>query len=150
MKATGKAQIIRALIEQTQSDFVSFYAGTAKAERANELMSWALAADRRLLSCVNDVEAMLPNTEGDDGSGATSYALNAGVMMLCLIDAMSGQADSSYDEAVTAFFDTVDFRACRALEAELNRLPTEEEIASHPFSQQACAWFAEIAHQIND
>ncbi len=88
---------------------------------------------------------MLPDTD-DDGSWSASYALNTGVMLLCLITAIRGNAQDSYDEAVQAFFDTVDFKVQELLEQAGVSAPSEAQIAQHPLMQREKAWFANVSN----
>jgi hypothetical protein len=97
----------------------------------------ALAVDRQLL------EAMLPDSE-DDGSWEASYALNTGAMVLALIDYSSSGYQQHYREAVTLFFDTVDFKVHQELESRGMTSPTEQEVAAHPVMVRERAWFENV------
>lgn len=133
------AEVVRQLVARTRADFVSYFAGSQHAERAAELVAWAQAGDPRLNNCPAEIDAMLPDTE-DDGSWAASYALNAGGIILCLIELSAGNT-AAYEEAVTLYFDTVDFRVQQDLEAAGIKYPTEAQIANHPIMVSENTWF---------
>jgi len=104
-------------------------------------MSFALALDPTLVGLDQELEQLLPDTE-DDGSWEASYALNTGCMILNLIEAMKGEASRSYNEAVTLFFDSVDFKVQQSLEQSGIEHPTEAQIANHEYMQMERQWFS--------
>lgn len=136
------AEIVRQLVARTRADFVSYFEGSRRSERAAELAAWAEAGDPRITGCAAEIEAMLPDTD-DDGSWAASYALNAGCIMLCLIEVTGGKAEA-YEEAMTLYFDTVDFKVQQELAAAGISHPTEAQIANHPLLASEKTWFRGI------
>ena len=131
--------VIQKLIERTASDFVSYFRGTehVAAERIIKValtQPLSLPADREL------VESMLPDTE-DDGRWEASYALNTGGMVLAFTDYLLTRDEHHYRDAVTLFFDTVDFKVRQELESRNVMTPADEEIAAHPRFVEARAWF---------
>jgi hypothetical protein len=138
-----KAEVIRRLIERTQQDFVSYYAATPRKERAEHLMSYALTLDVTLIGLERELDQMLPDTE-DDGSVEASCALNTGCMMLSLIEVMKGDTLRGYDEAVSLFFDSMDFKIQQSLAESGIERPTEPQIASHELMLQERQWFAKL------
>jgi len=138
--AMTKAAILQALIQRTRDDLVFYFQDAACAARAQELIAWSLSGDQRLAAARDELEAMLPNTE-EDGSWESSYALNTGAMILCLIDYQSTQDERHYTEAITLFFDTIDFKVQQLLERQHVYQPAEQQIQSHPFYVAEREWF---------
>lgn len=141
-----KVGVICALVERTKDDFLSYYTDSERAERAAQILSWALSQDSRILSCEKELDSILPDTD-EDGTWSASYALNTGVMLLCLISAMRGNPQDSYDEAAQAFFDTVDFKVQELLEQGGVSAPSEAQIAQHPLMRREKTWFATLSKQ---
>lgn len=106
-------------------------------------MSYALRMNYALVTFENDLNQMLPDTE-DDGRWQASYALNTGCMMLNLVDLMKGGSTHAYDEPVTLFFDTIDFKVQEALEKVGIEQPSEEQIASHDLMLGERQWFSKL------
>ncbi len=134
---------IQRLIKRTAGDFTSYFEGTDLLADASRIIQVAitnpgvLAVDRQLL------EWMLPDTE-DDGRWEASYALNTGAMVLGLIDYLKTGDEQQYLDAVTLFFDTVDFKVHQELESQGLTSPSEQEIAGHPLMVRERAWFAGV------
>ena len=61
--------------------------------------------------------------------------------MLGLIDYLKTGDEKHYEEAVTLFFDTVDFKVHQDFELRGVTSPTEQEIAAHPLMLRERAWF---------
>lgn len=137
-----KAEIVRLLIEHTQQDFVSYYASTTVSALAKRIIELALCLDPALVDHERELDKMLPDTE-DDRRWEASYAINTGGMMLSLIEIMRTDNQQSFKDAVTLFFDTVDFKVQQALEASGICRPTESQIASHELMAGERAWFSE-------
>lgn len=134
------SEIIRELVRRTQNDFVSYFAGTSQADRAALIVAFALSGDARLASLREELDEMIPDTELD-GRWECSYALNNGIMIMSLIDYQRTGNDENYNEAVTVFFDSVDFKVQQSLEKEGVPVPTEAQIANHPLFVTERAWF---------
>ncbi len=138
-----RATTIRRLIERTAVDFVSYFEGTPHEDAAERSIAAAVAGlvmlpdDRALL------QAILPDTE-DDGRWEASYALNTGAMMLSLIDYLNTRDEQHYRDAVTLFFDTVDFEIHEVFEQAGVTTPTDEQIAAHPLLAREQRWFASL------
>lgn len=138
-----RANIIRKLIGRTASDFLSYFEGTPRKSDAERIIAAAvgglssLAQERDLLEC------MLPDTE-NDGRCEASYALNTGAMVLSLIDYVHTRDEAHYREAVTLFFDTVDFKVHEELENAGIVTPSEQQIVTHPLFVQERLWFTSV------
>ena len=138
-----RVSIIRKLIERTASDFLSYFDGTPLRSDAERIIAMAVGGlslqpeDRDLL------EWMLPDTE-DDGRFEASFALNTGAMVLSLLNYVDSGDEAHYRDAVSLFFDTVDFKVHEELEKAGIDTPTEQQIASHPLLVQERRWFASI------
>lgn len=52
--------------------------------------------------------------------------------MLCLVDIAAG-SESAYEQAVTLFFDTVDFKVLQVLDVAGMSVPDEQQTAGHAF-----------------
>lgn len=139
-----KVEVIRRLIERTQNDFMSYYDSTAHEQTARQILGYALSLDRSLVSFEEHLDQMLPDTD-DDGRWQASYALNTGSMVLSLIDAMKGNAATAYEECVTLFFDTVDFKVQEALNEAGIGQPSEEQIRCHELMQRERLWFSVLS-----
>ena len=86
---------------------------------------------------------MLPDTE-DDGRFEASFALNTGAMVLSLLNYVDSGDEAHYRDAVSLFFDTVDFKVHEELGKAGIVTPSEQQIASHPLLVQERRWFASI------
>lgn len=111
--------------------------------KAEQFIGLALALDPKLIKYEQEIDKMLPNID-DDGRWEASYALNTGAMMLSLIELMRSENKASYKDAVTLFFDTVDFKVQQSLEASGIKKATEEQIAGHDLMIREREWFASI------
>jgi hypothetical protein len=136
--------VIQKLIEHTARDFTSYFAGTDLSTDASRIIHVALTDPRFLMADRQLLEWMILDTE-DDGRWEASYALNTGAMMLGLIDYLKNGDENHYHEAVTLFFDTVDFKVHQDLESRGVTSPNEQEIAVHPLMVQERAWFESVA-----
>ena len=136
------AHVIRKLIERTRSDFVSYFEGTPQQTDAKRIIAAAVEGATSLPDERELLESILPDTE-DDARLVASYALNTGVMVLSLIDYERTRDEAHYRDAVTVFFDTIDFRVHEELENAGIRAPTEQQIASHPLMASERRWFAD-------
>lgn len=139
----NRATVIRELISRTKKDSVSYFRNAPVAKQADQVVEWVLSGDSRLASIRNEVEAMIPDTD-EDGSWECSYALNTGVMILSLIDYEATEADDHYIEAVTKFFDTVDFKVQQELESQGIAHPNKSQIANHPVFLREHEWFNQL------
>jgi hypothetical protein len=137
------AAVVRKLIERTARDFSSYFEGTPQAAAAERIMSSVVTGARFRSEDRELVESMLPDTE-DDGRWEASYALNTGAMVLSLIDFLQTRDEEHYRDAVTLFFDTVDFKVHQELESRGVTAPSEDEIATHPLFVEERAWFAGV------
>ncbi len=86
---------------------------------------------------------MLPDTE-DDGRVTASYALNTGAMVLSLIDYINTRDEQHYRDAVTLFFDSVDFKVHEQLESIGVTAPTDEQVDAHPLLSEERRWFQSL------
>ena len=139
----SKTKVIRKLIERTKDDFVSYFTSGPSLERAGTIVNWAITGDPRLASCKDEVESMLPDTN-QDGRWESSYALNTGLLIVCLIQYEDTHHDKVYSEAVTLFFDSVDFKVQQSLEAQGINHPSESQIQSHALYAAQRQWFKEL------
>ena len=137
------ASVIQKLIERTAQDFTSYFTGTNLSADAFRIIHAAVTEPRSLTPDRLLLEWMIPDTE-DDGRWEASYALNTGAMVLGLIDYLKTGDESHYDDAVTLFFDTVDFKVHQDFELRGVTSPSEEQVASHPLMREARAWFASV------
>jgi len=137
------ATIIQKLIERTANDFVTYFENTDAFTAADRIIATALTDPLSLQQDRDVVESMLPDTE-DDGRWEASYALNTGAMVLALTDYLKTRDEERYRDAVTLFFDTVDFKVHQDLESRGITTPTEDEIATHPRSSEERSWFATL------
>lgn len=137
------AAIIRKLIERTAPDFVSYFEGTQLSAAAERIIKAALSDSSFLSGDRELVERMLPDTE-DDGRWEAAYALNTGAMVLSLMDYLRTRDEDHYRDAVTLFFDTVDFKVHEELESRGVATPSEQEIAAHPLFVGERAWFGSV------
>jgi hypothetical protein len=137
------AAIIRKLIERTALDFLSYFEDPQSSAAAERIIKAALAESPSLSGEREVLDSMLPDTE-DDGRWEASYALNTGGMVLSLIDYLETGDEDHYRDAVTLFFDTVDFKVQQELESRGVTAPSEEEIDAHPLFVEARAWFANV------
>jgi hypothetical protein len=138
-----RATIIRRLIERTAADFVSYFVDTPHEGGAARVIAAAIAGPPTLFADREIVEALLPDTE-EDGRWEASYALNTGAMVLSLIDYVQTNDEQHYRDAVTLFFDTVDFKVHQQLEQGGIDTPRPEQIATHPLLTQERRWFESL------
>ncbi|MNZ50335.1 hypothetical protein D3C78_681210 [compost metagenome] len=139
----ARAGVIRALIRRTQHDFLSYFEGTSFSERAAQIVMLAVSGYPGLASLRDELTSLVPDTE-TDGSWECSYALNAGAIMLSLIDYQIDGDEGHYEEAVTLFFDTIDFKVQQDLEREGIFYPTQEQISSHEYFVREKSWFFKL------
>lgn len=137
------ATVLRELIARTAADFVSYFEDPKLSVAADQIIQAALAGSPSLPGDREMVESMLPDTE-DDGRWEASYALNTGAMVLSLIGYLQTRDEKHYRDAVTLFFDTVDFKVHQELESRGITTPSEEEIAAHPLFVEERAWFTSV------
>lgn len=137
------AAVIQKLIERTAADFVSYFDGTRSSAAAERIIQAALTDAPSLSDDCELVESMLPDTE-DDGRWEASYALNTGAMVLSLMDYLQTRDENHYREAVTLFFDSVDFKVHQQLESRGVTTASEEQVAAHPLFVEEHEWFARI------
>ena len=64
--------------------------------------------------------------------------------MLSLIDYINTQDEQHYRDAVTLFFDTVDFKVHEQLEAAGITARTEEQVTTHPLLNEERRWFQSL------
>ncbi len=138
-----RASIIRKLIERTASDFLSYFEGTPLKSDAERIIAAALGGLSLLPQERDLLERMLPDTE-NDGRCEASFALNTGAMVLSLIDYVDTRDEAHYQDAVTLFFDTVDFKVLEELENAGIATPSEQQIATHPLFVQERRWFTSV------
>ncbi len=138
-----RASIIRKLIERIASDFLSYFKGTPLESDAERIIAAAVGGLSSLSQDRDLLEWMLPDTE-NDGRFEASFALNAGSMVLSLIDYVNTRDEAHYRDAVTFFFDTIDFKIHEELENAGIATPLEQQIASHPLFVQERRWFASV------
>ena len=70
-------------------------------------------------------------------------------MILNLIDYQSTENKNYYDEAVTVFFDTVDFKVQQDLEEQGNSRSTEAQIRSHKLFVLEETWFKQLVKRLS-
>jgi len=139
----NKIQAIREIIRQTRKDFENYFRGTDSEEKAKKLIEIALNDTDEIKTFRNEIDSMIPDTE-DDGSWECSYALNTGLILLNLIDYLKEPSEKLYDETVSVFFDTVDFKTQQYLEKDGIRHASEEQILNHDFYKGEKKWFDEM------
>ena len=135
-----KKEIIKKLIEHTKEDFLSYFEDKSIQVKASEILEMALTGNSLLFSKRDELDSIIPDTE-DDGSFACSYALNTGIMILNLIDFELTGDDKFYNNTITLFFDTVDFKVHEDLEQKYVTNPTESEIIKHDIFIREKKWF---------
>ena len=138
-----KTEVIRKLIDRTRDDFISYFKSPPSAERAREIVELAVSGNESLSSCREQVESMVPDTN-DDGSWECSYALNTGLMIISLIDYQESPDEAIYLQAVSLFFESVDFKAQQEMERQGILHPSESEITGHLIYASERAWFKEL------
>ncbi|MGE0388191.1 MAG: hypothetical protein AB7Q97_25995 [Gammaproteobacteria bacterium] len=141
---TSPIDTIRALIARTREDFSGYFRSGPLESRARLLVQWAADGDPRLDAARGEIDAMLPDT-AQDGRWEASYALNTGGMILNLIDLRASGDERHCREAVTLFFDSVDFKVQRQLESAGVHDPSQSRIASHPLYVRERHWFDGLA-----
>jgi hypothetical protein len=141
-----KLRILRELIKRSRNDFDSYFLGTPLADRARQITEMAVCGDASLRRHGEKLKEMIPDTE-QDGSWQCSYALNVGVMIESLIAFQATGRDEHYENAVTSFFDSVDFKVQEELEKTGVDRATEDQIASHPLMMAERAWFDGLTKQ---
>jgi hypothetical protein len=97
---------------------------------APKIIETALRDEEKLVEYRSILEDILPDTN-DEGSWECSYALNAGSIILSFCNYLETCDITNIKEAITLYFDTVDFKVQQELEKKGNSRPTEREIANN-------------------
>ncbi len=143
----GKKDIVQRLIEHTKNDYLSYFSSSSESSISESVVNQALSQQGLSVEMRSKIESMLPDTE-DDGSWECSYALNTGIMLLCLIDYDQTGDEKYYKDAVEMFFDTVDFKVQQELETKGILNPTEDQILNHSLYLKEQEWFNGITKDI--
>lgn len=144
----GHAQIICEMIQHTKHDFISYFRGTHLSQKAEFITELALSGDDTLASMRSELESIIPDTK-TDGSWECSYSLNTGSMILNLIDYQYTENEKHYDDAVTVFFDAVDFKVQQDLERQGISRPTEAQTRNHEVFVLEKAWFHQLVTNLS-
>lgn len=135
-----KSLIIQKLIDRTKDDFLSYFVSPPLSDKAESVIQNALSLQGVPVEMTDEIESMIPDTE-EDGRWECSYALNTGLMILCLIDYMRVGDEKYYNDTVELFFDSVDFKVQQDLERIGTLRPTEDQICKHNLYMKEKDWF---------